>query len=158
MNLINKKIIRDAIYIIIIAAFLGMLINIFHPKGYSIVTKTYQKSKKIIFINLDEAKIKFDSCKSLFIDSRSDGEFKDIHIKGAINIPSYPFEAAEKKIKNNFELLKSNVELVLYCSGSHCGSSFDLAVKIIEAGYKRNIYIIDEGIPGWINTGYPTER
>ncbi len=69
-------IIRDAAYIVVVSAFIGLAVNLFHPKGFILVSKSMEKSKNIVLISTEEAKIKNDSQSAVFIDSRQNDEFE----------------------------------------------------------------------------------
>ncbi len=151
------KIFKDAFYIVIISIFLGLAINIFHPYGFDLVSKSKERNKNIVLISSEEARIKKYSGAALFIDSRQPEEYEISRIQGAINIPAVPESITVKKIKENSDLISKPKELVLYCDGTTCGSSEILANKLIEMGYPRHIYIIKNGIPEWYKKGYPVE-
>lgn len=151
------KLIKESIYIVITAAIIGFGVNIIHPKGYLFVSKEIFGYKKIVFISSDEAKTKYDSKSAVFIDSRSKEEYSELHIKNALNIPASPESTALQKIKENIAVLSEPNELVLYCTGTSCGSSEDLAKRLIDIGYKKHLYIIEHGFPEWEEKGYPTE-
>lgn len=152
------NLLKDAFFIIILSAIIGFIINIFHTNGYELIGKKALGYEKIVFLSIKEAKIKYDSGSSVFVDSRNSSEFNCSHIKGALNIPSIPESMSLEKLKTNFSVLNGPNELILYCDGTECGSSEELAKKIIDLGYSRNIYIIKNGIPRWEEMGYPVEN
>ncbi len=151
------QIIRESFYILIAAILIGFIINIYHPKGYSLVSTSMFKNKQIVLINSAEAKIKKESGIAVFIDSRTRDEYADAHITGAINIPGVPASQSVKKIKKYYDRISQPKEIVLYCDGSSCGSSPILARRLIEMGYSKHLYIIELGIPEWREKGYPME-
>jgi rhodanese-related sulfurtransferase len=148
-------IIRHALFIFLISSVIGFAVNLFHPKGFVLVSKESEKNKNIVFISSEEAKIKREGLSAIFIDSRPEDEFELSHIPGAINIPAvHP----ESKIKEYSGALNSEKELVIYCDGTECGSSQILANILIEMKYSRHIYIIKNGIPEWTEKGFPLEE
>jgi rhodanese-related sulfurtransferase len=153
-----SSIIRGAVYIIILSALIGFIVNLFHPKGFSFTSKTALKSNNIVFISSEEAKIKKENTSVIFVDSRQSDEYEISRIPGAINIPAIPASISVKKIKDNFDILSKPNELVLYCDGPSCGSSQILAETLIEMGYSKHVYIIKNGIPEWEAMGMPIER
>ncbi|MCU0821236.1 MAG: rhodanese-like domain-containing protein [Spirochaetes bacterium] len=152
------KIVWESTIIFLIAAIVGFFINMFHPKGYTFVGSEMFAGKQIVLIKSEEARIKRDGSAALFVDTRSPEEYGQEHIPGALNIPYAPDSVREKLIKENFGALGGTRELVLYCDGESCGSSSMLAKRLIEMGYSRHIYIIDNGLPEWQAKGFPLEK
>jgi rhodanese-related sulfurtransferase len=153
-----SSIVRGVVYIFILAAIIGFVVNLFHSKGFTFIGKSVLKSNNIVFISSEEAKIKKENASVIFIDSRQSDEYEISRIPGAINIPAIPASISAKKIKDNFDILSKPKELVLYCDGASCGSSQTLAETLIEMGYSKHIYIIKNGIPEWEAMGMPVER
>jgi 3-mercaptopyruvate sulfurtransferase SseA len=60
-------------------------------------------------ISLENAKNAFDANTAIFIDARSEDNYRDEHIKGAINVT---FDTLDKKIKT----LPKDKTIVVYCS------------------------------------------
>lgn len=60
-------------------------------------------------IVLADAKKDFDAGNAIFVDTRAEVQFKQEHIKGAINIPA---EAAETRWKE----IPTNKKIIAYCS------------------------------------------
>lgn len=154
---IDRQTIREAVLIIVIAAVAGFGINLFHPAGFQLVSREALNYKKILLISTPEARIKYDSSLSIFVDSRSPAEFEESRIPGALNIPTAPEALSWKRIREYFPRLNEPVELVIYCSGTSCGTSEQLARRFLGMGYSRHIYIIRDGIPDWETRGYPVE-
>jgi len=46
--------------------------------------------------------------------------------------------------------------LVFYCHSEMCGAAADAARKAIAAGY-GDVWVMDEGIRGWVSAGLPVE-
>ena len=153
-----KKIIAESISIIIISSIIAFAINLFNPNGFIFISREEYSYKKIVYISTKEAKIKYDSSSAIFIDSRSVYEFSESHIKDAINIPSIPISQSLKMINKYFNIIKQPKELVIYCTGTSCGTSEELGKQLISMGYSRHIYIIKHGFPEWREKGYPIEN
>src|SRR4030042_3863423 len=102
-------------------------------------------------IDLSQAKQKFDDQVALFLDVRGDLFYRLDHIKGAI---SFPLERYDQII-NMFETkYPKNTRLVVYCDGSACSSSFVLARRLREKGYKE-VEIFFGGWRDWVTSYYP---
>ena len=108
-------------------------------------------------IKLDFAKILFDR-NALFIDGRTEEEFKAGHIKNAINLPYAAF--VNKPEKERIEIMsKYNKDgiIVCYCDGGSCDISIDLAYAIAKLGFNSvNIYL--GGFKEWKDSSYPTNK
>lgn len=89
------------------------------------------------------------SDKFLVIDARSPGEYKDVHIPGAINVPVNRFEKYAKLLPQD-----QTKTLIFYCNGVKCGKSKRAAVKAIALGY-QNVLVYAEGMPVWEEKGLP---
>jgi len=149
---------KESIYILIISSIFGFTINIFHPDGYIFISKEAFNYKKIVFISSEEANIKLSSPLTVIIDSRDESEYLKSHIPGAINIPGDPESTTILKIKENYNIMSQPNELVIYCTGTSCGTSEILAKRFINIGYSKHIYIIENGFPEWEKLGYPIEK
>ena len=150
-----KRNIRESLLLIVIATIIAFTVNLFHPKGYEFVSRAKIKLKKIVYISIGEAKIKFDHSSAIFIDSRNAASYKEKHISGSINIPAYPESTSLIKIKEHFNQLKQSKEIVIYCAGESCGTDESLAKRLLEFGYKRHVYLLKGGLPAWDREGYP---
>ena len=51
-----------------------------------------ESASEVPRISLDEAKEQFDNGTATFVDSRSEGEYDQAHIAGAIRLPPEPIE------------------------------------------------------------------
>ena len=60
-------------------------------------------------ISLDDAKKEFDGGKVLFIDTRGEAQYKQEHIKGAINIPADTFQTRYTEVPKD-------KKVIAYCS------------------------------------------
>lgn len=150
-----KKVIKESIILILITSIIAFTINFFHPNGFILISKEANNYKKIIFISSKEALIKHSNNIAVFIDSRSRSEYIKGHIQGAVYIPAHPVSISLRHIKKNLRILSKPREIVIYCTGTSCGTSESLAKRLIGMKYKRSIYIIKHGIPEWKKEGYP---
>ncbi len=152
------QIIKESVVIVFIASLVGFVVNIYHPRGYTLVSTSMLKNKQVVMINSEEGKIKMDNGQAVFIDTRTSDEYNKYHILNAIHIPATPVSQTVMRIKENSDLLKSPRELVIYCDGLSCGSSTILAKRLIDMGYSKHLYILEQGIPEWIEKDFPVER
>ncbi len=104
----------------------------------------------LVFISLGEAEELFLKGEALFIDSREKEAFREGHIPGARNIP---FEAhGEESLPFPGLLLERT--LVVYCDGSECQSSVELARTLHRQGFK-DLRVFFGGWAEWLEAGLP---
>ncbi len=83
------------------------------------------------------------------IDARTAGEFEEVHIKGAMNIPQPQFDEYAKQLPGD-----KGVRLIFYCNGVKCGKSKKAARQAVGKGY-TNVFVYAEGMPVWEEKGLP---
>lgn len=88
-------------------------------------------------INYKEMLQLLEKSSFLIIDVRSEQEYKEGHMSGAINIPLYAVKSVvPKKVKDK------NQSMILYCSG---GIRSKKAQIILESMGYQNVYNVTEG-------------
>ena len=103
----------------------------------------------IELITVDEAyEIFLNSEDYLFIDVRSEDEFKGSHIKGAIHIDV-------DEIADRLDEIPDDKLLVVYCNGDNCNRSGKAAAILAENGFDQVYDIGGLGIFEWEEKGYP---
>lgn len=115
---------------------------------------SWEEYTSITFITLGEAEDYFLQGGAIFIDSRSQDEFKAGRILGAINIP---FKDREKELALKKINFSQDATLVIYCDAHECQSSVNLAKLLHEEGYQV-IKVLYGGWLEWVNAGLPTEE
>lgn len=108
------------------------------------------KIRKILYRSIDNKEISYDGLKKLtkekeviLIDVRSNQEYEEGHLNGAINISVY-------NLKNEIENLVKDKEkvIILYCSSGHRSKK---AKEILENLGYENVYNLKNGIDDlWI--------
>lgn len=86
------------------------------------------------------------------VDARDAETFRQGHIPGAFSLP---LGEAEKGLPAFRKAVSPEKTLVVYCSGYGCTDSFDLAVRLMGAGY-RDVRVFEGGFPAWHDAGLPT--
>ena len=100
------------------------------------------------------AKITTDEAEDLinkgvtFVDVRTEEEFQDGHVPGAINIPV-------DKLATKLKSLPKNKEYVAYCRGPFCVFADDAVQLLFKKGYRAKR--LEEGFPDWKLRGLPVE-
>ncbi|TET48655.1 MAG: rhodanese-like domain-containing protein [Actinomycetota bacterium] len=103
----------------------------------------------IEFITVDEAYEAFLNDEDyLFIDVRSEDEYKSGHIEGAIHIPV-------SEIENRLDEIPDDKSLIVYCNGSGCDRSGRAAMILTENGFNQVYDMVGGGIFEWEEKGYP---
>lgn len=110
----------------------------------SIIFITIQERfSKVKQINRNKAIYLMNNKDSIIIDLRSEKDFKKGHIINSINLPNFDVEKFKKYEKKNIILTSANSLEI-----------FSPAEKLTKKGFK-NIYILKEGIIGWLNNNLP---
>jgi rhodanese-related sulfurtransferase len=87
--------------------------------------------------------------KDVVLDVRNPDEFRDGHIKGAINFPL-------PEITSHIEELKKYNRIYIHCKrGGRAQTAFQL---LAGAGLTNLVCINDAGMDLWISEGYPVEK
>ena len=150
----GKQLIKDMLIIIVASVVIGLGINLVHPRGFILVSKSDYDNRRIVAIATDEAKIKYDSQVAVFIDAREKAEYGASRIAGAVNIPAGDVVTRMEGISVSF--LSKPVEIIVYCDGVSCQASNIVARKMLNLT-PRHIYILEKGFPDWAVKGYPVE-
>ena len=95
-----------------------------------------------------------DNTDFVIIDVRPYPAFNEAHIKSAISIPYIPInEFVVKMEERNFARAKP---IVVYCDAQTCSTSEKAAEVLLRNDY-TNVYILEDGIDGWLKKNYPIE-
>ena len=115
------------------------------PEGY------VQEISSMKTISIEDAYSSYTDNSAVFIDSRDNAEYREGHIKGAINIPYDQFQQDYPKYE---KFLTKDKKIITYCHGTGCGLSVDVAKDLRALGYTE-VYVMTDGWPGWINANLP---
>ncbi|MCY7360646.1 MAG: rhodanese-like domain-containing protein [Ignavibacteria bacterium] len=178
----NKfSLLKEILIILSISIVLGFTVNAISPKGIPLIgsygdrfaidssksknSDSFKQRGKLnkagfyqpVNIPGEVAKQMFDE-KIKFIDGREPHEFKEGHIKGAINIDYKEFKNKTKEEK--LEILKNFPKediIISYCGSDSCEVSIDNAYEMAKIGYNdMKIYL--GGYKDWKKLNYPTEK
>lgn len=154
----------NILVIIGISTFLAFLNNSLSKNGLDLIRVENELSyaadasinesdqTEIYALSLENTFEKFDEGTAIFIDARDNWDFKDGHIKGAINIPEFSFDPLDEKITS----LDKSSNYVIYCSSNDCDISKRLASELKEIGF-TSLFIFLGGYEIWNQNGYPVE-
>jgi len=154
-------ILRGAGWIIVCASLIGIVVNLSFVVDVLKGEKTFNaeerveeilRNSRVKRITLAEAKRFFDETTAIFVDSRSDEEYADGHIPGAVHMPWEEFDTFSGDLP---AFIPRGTTIIAYCGGS-CESSAELADALAELGYpEANVFL--DGWPLWVEAGYPVE-
>ena len=161
-----RKTIKEIIILVGISVTLAMVVNFLSPKGIALVGQ-WDTSKGVItasptgpeewkpeeITSVARAKEIFDNGNVLFVDARSQENYEDGHIPGAISLPMGQFDELIGSFLDQHATARS---IVTYCSGRTCEDSHHLAQFLSESGFD-NVSVFIDGFPGWEAEGYPIE-
>lgn len=112
-------------------------------------------------ISAKDARKILEKNDAFLLDVRTPNEFNYSHIEGAKLIPLRTVQAHDPVILPDDKLLKNRLnelpknkltKIVVYCYSGKRG--WEASQMIATAGYKR-VYNIQNGLPTWVNEGYP---
>jgi len=151
-----KKLLLRVAFILFLGLIIGLGINFSLIKKYFLGDFRFgfislEKYTSITFITLGEAEGLFSEEEALFIDSRPKEAFQAGHIMGAVNIP---FEEYKKENALDLIFLPPEGTVVVYCDGSECNSSLELA-KVLHRKGLLDIRIFFGGWVEWTREGLP---
>jgi rhodanese-related sulfurtransferase len=164
--MVFRKTIKEIIILVGIAVTLAMVVNFISPKGIALVGQ-WDTSKGVITASptgseewqpeeinrVARAKEIFDNGNVLFVDARSQDNYEDGHIPGAVSLPVGQFDEQIESLLNQHS---TDTRIVTYCSGRTCEDSHNLAQLLSDVGFTHVSVFID-GFPGWEAQGYPVE-
>ncbi len=87
----------------------------------------------------------------LIVDARSPELYALGYIEGAVSLPMVEIDA---ELPAFLARVAKNQTIIAYCSGFGCPDSFDLGVRLIEAGY-LDVRVFEGGYPEWRDAGLP---
>ena len=163
--MVLRKTIKEIIILAGISVTLAMVVNFLSPNGIALVGQ-WDTSKGVITASPTEseegpeeinsvarAKEIFDTGNVLFVDARSQDNYEDGHIPGAVSLPVGLFD---EQIESFLDRHSPDTRIVTYCSGRTCEDSHNLARLLSDVGFTQVSVFID-GFPGWEAQGFPIE-
>lgn len=164
--------IKQAIWLLLLAAVLGLAVNLVSPNRVAYIG-TYRELSSgegpIVpptaepgdppFIDLNQARFEFDNTDAVFIDARDPYEVACGTIPGSINIPFDYLPAGDLAPYMDSALGGAAMDrrLITYCSGEECDLSLHLGRNLAELGY-TDVAIFFGGAREWEKAGFEMER
>ncbi len=105
-------------------------------------------------ISIQQAQLMLHRDDVLFVDARSEPEYRSGHIPRSIRIDPLQVERIP-----NYQLNRLNGAhlIVVYCSSPSCGAARKVAKALKSKGVPR-IFVMEEGWWKWIQAGMPIEK
>jgi len=165
-------VLRQSIILLILAAVLGLGVNLVSPNRISYVGKWHDLTfgnEPIVppesepgdppFISLNVAQMLHSQEGTLFVDTRDVEEFECGTIPGSISVPFdyLPEEDLEGYFDSVFAGPAALGDIVTFCSGEECDLSLHLARNLTAFGY-GNVSIFFGGSREWEKAGLEVER
>jgi rhodanese-related sulfurtransferase len=104
--------------------------------------------------NLEQAYALFQQQKALFVDARPPGEYRELHIEGAINLTADQFKHAD--ISQLVKKLDSQRPIIVYCAHEDCHASLQVAELLQNHGFTQ-AGVFMGGFRAWDEAGYPVD-
>jgi len=158
--------IKEVFILVTLAVFAAMAFNTLSSGGIALVGQ-WDTSKGVVSarskdsvvdssreINaLSDMKRIVEEKQGVVVDARSQDDYEQGHIPGAVNFPMSRFDEV---IGDFFETVQPSMLVVLYCSGQECHDSHAFADQIIQFGY-TDVKVFSGGFGDWANGGLPVE-
>jgi rhodanese-related sulfurtransferase len=106
-----------------------------------------------MMISVEEAEKLFREGGAVFVDARSEFDFRLGHIQGAINLPLNSVTADAVLLP---EIPRDSL-IVTYCDGQNCNSSIDLAARLYALGFQK-VRIFFGGWDQWQERDLPKQE
>jgi rhodanese-related sulfurtransferase len=164
--MVFKKAAREIIILLGVSVLLALTVNFISPRGIAligqwdtakgVITADPQPAEERKLQEIDSvtwAKEIYDKGHVLFVDARSQNNYEQGHIPGAVSLPLGQFDQMIESFLSKHAL---DQPMVTYCSGRTCEDSHHLARLLLEAGF-TDVRVFIDGFPGWEAEGYPVE-
>jgi len=155
-----KEFLRNALRAAIIASIavgVGLGVNLVSPRSipwiYHARTEAVVGDVRIPFIDEKKAREFFDDAATVFLDARTEEDYRDGHVRGAHSLPEPELEARFAEVE---PFLPPDARIILYCSGPDCDMAEKVAIFLAKMG-RSNLMIMTAGFPAWKAAGYPVE-
>ena len=146
--------------ILAIALGMGLISNALRPGSLKLVgdwsaeARTTTATGEHLVISLSEAAKLFTEKAAVFIDARSDEDFRKGHIQGA---KSLPWQDVDQRFIEIAEEISPDVTIITYCDGETCKLSHDLALFLIDMGF-NDVRVLINGWSVWQETNLSVEK
>jgi len=150
-----KNSLLQMLILILAASAIGLAYNAFSPSSIPLSggKDGALESQGFRVVSLEEVRYYLDEKKAVLVDARTPEEYSLGHIEGALNIS---VEAFEDDLKSKTSTLKGVGIIITYCGGGSCGTSEEVAQRLLDKGYS-NVAVFTDGLPGWMKAKLPVK-
>jgi rhodanese-related sulfurtransferase len=154
-----KRISLEACVLIALGALFGLTLNhqlVMDAFSGRLVPQQRQPVQELVPaaspvpVLLDEVR-QLTASGALLVDARNPELYAMGHIEGAVSLPIVEIDDA---LPGFLDRVTKGRSIITYCSGFGCPDSFDLGIRLIEAGY-RDVRVFEGGFPEWRDAGLP---
>jgi rhodanese-related sulfurtransferase len=154
-----KRIGLEACVLIALGALFGLTLNhqlVMDAFSGRLVPQQRQPAQELVPVVLpvpvllDEVR-QLTASGALLVDARNPELYAMGHIEGAVSLPIVEIDDA---LAGFLDRVAKDRSIITYCSGFGCPDSFDLGIRLIEAGY-RDVRVFEGGFPEWRDAGLP---
>ncbi|MCF8070346.1 MAG: rhodanese-like domain-containing protein [Desulfobacterales bacterium] len=158
--------IKEMAIIMVCSVVAAFAVNYFSPVGVALIGQWDETQGVITAMARNDdisgnmeindvviAKQLYDTKKFVFVDARSDEDYEEGHVKGAVSLPIGQFD---ELIFSFLDQYLTDTMIVTYCSGRACDESHQLAKLLEGFGYEQ-VNIMIDGYPAWQERGFPIE-
>ncbi len=148
------KIALQSLCILAFSAVLALGVNALRPDSLPLL---YAEQSAVQLeggdgtIAIKDAAMLFLSKRALFLDARSQFEYDEEHVQGALSLPPEEFGLLFEELRQ--ELVGKEL-LIAYCDGERCPLSHELAELLRGAGFD-NVRVLVNGWSLWKAEGLP---
>ena len=137
------------------ALIAGFMVNQVHPAGIhrNMLAAVFSSEYRWRRITADSARVLFLKKAGVFVDIRSEAEFKSDHIPGAV---SQPFHAFFRNFGRFEKAHPKAGTYVFYCFEPACREGQPMLSWMGRRGYGKAVWMYG-GLSRWIQGGYPVE-
>ena len=108
---------------------------------------------KVRLVDEKEAAQFLNDPETVFVDTRSEEDYRERHVKSAVLLPE---EDVEERFVAVQGLMPEDSRIILYCHGPECDMAEKVAQFLAQNKYK-NMMIMTAGFRAWEKAGYPVE-
>lgn len=146
--------------IIAISAGLSLIVNALRLDSMQIVgdwsaeSRMTTETEECLIISISEAEKLFMENAAIFIDARSNEDFRNRHISGA---KSLPWQDVDQRFIEVIEDVSPNMTIITYCDGETCKLSHNLTLFLLDMGFK-DVRVLVNGWSLWQKSSLPVEK
>ncbi|TYO98983.1 rhodanese-related sulfurtransferase [Geothermobacter ehrlichii] len=139
-----------------LSANVGLLQRVLSGQGVPLLSESETAERNDSYpepVSLQQTKQLIADKAALIVDARIGELYEQGHLPHAVSLP---LSEADRRLPELQAEVAPDRPILVYCNGYGCPDSFDLAMKLIAAGYRR-VLVFEGGFPEWRDAGLPIE-